>query len=112
LFLARLSPPPDAYNIPTVFSPNNTTSTFAVHCKGPKTFSFGTGREAYGKTVLNKENLQSDPLNPGPGTYVPLKPLGQDALAFKLKYKLDYHDAGRLAKKRGVPGAGTYEDVL
>ena len=93
--IARLSPPPDAYNIPTVFSPNNTTTTFAVHCKGPKTFCFGTGRESYGKTVLNRENLQADPLNPGPGTYVPLKPLGQDALAFKLKYKIDYHDAGK-----------------
>jgi len=56
-YLAKLSPPPDAYNIPTVFSPNNTTSTFAVHCKGQRTFAFGTGREAFGKTVINRENL-------------------------------------------------------
>jgi hypothetical protein len=56
-YLAKLSPPPDAYNIPTVFSPNNTTSTFAVHCKGQRTFAFGTGREAYSKTVINRENL-------------------------------------------------------
>ena len=55
--IARISPPPDAYHIPTVFSPNNTTSTFAVHCKGQKTFAFGTGREAFLKTVLNRENL-------------------------------------------------------
>jgi hypothetical protein len=41
-----------------------------------------------------------------------LKPLGQDALAFKLKYKLDFDDAGRQAIKRGVPGVGTYNDVL
>ena len=56
-YIAKLSPPPDAYTIPTVFSPNNTTSTFAVHCRGPKTFAFGTGRESYGKVVLNRENL-------------------------------------------------------
>jgi hypothetical protein len=72
----KISPPPNAYNIPTVFSPNNTTSTFAVHCKGPKTFCFGTGRNDYGKTVVNADNLPADPLNPGPGEYVPLKPLG------------------------------------
>jgi hypothetical protein len=38
-------PSPDSYAIPTIFNPNNTTTTFAVHCKGPKTYSFGTGRE-------------------------------------------------------------------
>lgn len=83
-----------------------------MHCKGPKTYSFGTGRESYGKNVINVENLQADPNNPGPGQYVPLRPLGQDALAFKLKAKLDYHDAGKIAKRRNIPGAGTYEDVL
>jgi hypothetical protein len=57
----KLSPSPDAYSIPTVFSPNNTTTTFAVHCKGPKTYSFGTGREQFGKTVVNRDNLSSDP---------------------------------------------------
>jgi hypothetical protein len=51
-------------------------------------------------------------LNPGPGQYVPLKPLGRDALAFSLKGKLDYFDAGKEAIRRGIPGAGTYEDVL
>lgn len=54
---AVLSPPPNAYNIPTVFIPNNTTTTFAVHCKGLKTFAFGTGRDSYRKTVINRENL-------------------------------------------------------
>lgn len=41
----KLSPSPDSYSIPTIFSPNNTTTTFAVHCKGPKTYAFGTGRD-------------------------------------------------------------------
>ena len=108
----RLSPPPNAYNIPTVWSPNNSTTTFAVHCKGPRTYCFGTGRESYGKNVINVENLQSDPANPGPGTHVPLKPLGKEALAFKLKGKLDYLDAGKQAIRRGVPGPGAYNDVL
>jgi hypothetical protein len=45
-------------------------------------------------------------MNPGPGHYVPLKPLGKDALAFKLKYKLDYHDAGRMARKKNIPAPG------
>lgn len=53
----NLSPPPNAYNIPTVFIPNNTTTTFAVHCRGTKTFAFGTGRDAYKKNVINKLNL-------------------------------------------------------
>lgn len=70
------SPSPDRYNIPSLFNPNSTTSTFAVHVKGPKTFSFGTGRDAFTKTVINPENVGADLSNPGPGEYNPLHPLG------------------------------------
>jgi hypothetical protein len=70
------SPPPNTYNIPSLFSPNNTTSTFAVHVKGPKTFSFGTGIEAYTKVVINPENVGADLSNPGPGEYNPQHPIG------------------------------------
>jgi hypothetical protein len=48
------SPPPDSYDIPSLFKPNNTTSTFAVHCKGKHTYCFGTGRESYAKNVILK----------------------------------------------------------
>jgi hypothetical protein len=67
----NINPSPDKYNIPTLFKPNNTTSTFAVHVKGDTTFCFGTGREAF-----SKQGLQPDPASPGPGTYNPLAPIG------------------------------------
>mmetsp|Transcript_3257 Transcript_3257/g.5408 ORF Transcript_3257/g.5408 Transcript_3257/m.5408 type:complete len:128 (-) Transcript_3257:1054-1437(-) len=41
------SPSPQKYQIPSLFNPNNTTSTFAVHAKTDKTFAFGAGREAF-----------------------------------------------------------------
>jgi hypothetical protein len=37
-----------------------TTTTFAVMCKGPKTYAFGSGREAFTKTVVNAENMPAD----------------------------------------------------
>jgi len=83
-----------------------------VHVKGQKTFSFGTGRDAFTKTVINPENVGADLSNPGPGEYNPLHPLGQDAVAFKLKYKLDYGDPDIMARKRNIPGPGTHENVL
>ena len=45
LYFVEKSPSPDEYHIPSLFSPNNTTSTFANFMKGDKTYSFGTGRE-------------------------------------------------------------------
>jgi hypothetical protein len=87
------SPSPDRYSPPTLFKPDNTTSTFAVHCVGEKTYSFGTGRESFKKNVLTKSNLNPDPAVPGPGTYNPLAPIGTSALSFKLKSKLYYGDA-------------------
>ena len=83
-----------------------------MHVKGQKTFSFGTGRDAFTKTVINPENVGADLSNPGPGEYNPLHPLGQDAVAFKLKYKLDYGDPDIMARKRNIPGPGTHENVL
>ena len=84
--------------------------------KGPKTYCFGTGREQFNKTVVNRENAGSDGIrtnsNPGPSHYEPAKPLGHEAVKFKLKDRLDYHDVARLAIKNGYPGVGTYEDVL
>lgn len=92
--------------------PDNTTSTFAVHCKGDHTFSFGAGRENFLKTVVNRENPPLDKTLPGPGSYNHLKPLGQESVAFKLKDKLDFHDVTRLAKKRNIPAPGAYDDPL
>lgn len=80
--------------------------------KGPKTYSFGTGRESFAKTVINPENLVADDANPGPGEYNPLHPLGKDAVAFKLKYKLDYGNPDIMARKRNIPGPGTHENIL
>ena len=94
----------------TLFNPNNTTTTFANHMKGPRTYCFGTGREDFCKTVVNRENIGADRGNPGPLEYTPLEPLGAKAKAYKFKYKLDYHDVARIARKHGFPGPGTYED--
>ena len=64
-------------------------------CKGPKTYAFGTGRDQFSKTVVNRENLMADYSNPGPGEYVQQHPLGKDAVAFKLKFKLDFDDTAK-----------------
>ena len=92
-WLIDKNPSPDRYNPPTLFKPDNTTSTFAVHCVGDKTFAFGAGREAFAKNVIDKKNLKADESVPGPGTYQPLQPIGKSALAFKLKHKLYFGDA-------------------
>jgi hypothetical protein len=33
-------------------------------------------------------------------------------LAFKLKFKIDYDDNDKIARKRNIPAPGTYENVL
>lgn len=106
------NPSPDAYNVPTVFKPDNTTSTFAIHCKGDKTFCFGSGREAFNKTVINKARLPQEQSSPGPSKYDQLIPFGTESKKFKLKGKIPYNDPAMIAIKRGVPGVGTYEDQL
>lgn len=98
--------------MPTVFKPDNTTSTFAVHCTGDKTFCFGSGREAFNKTVINKARLPQDESSPGPCKYDQLLPFGSESKKFKLKGKIPFNDPAHMAIKRGVPGAGAYEDTL
>jgi len=52
-----------------LFNPNATTSTFTNHMKGSKTYSFGTGREEFGSTVVNTPKpyyIGADKKNPGP----------------------------------------------
>ena len=89
--------------------------------KGELTYSFGTGRDGFSKTIYNerigsnKRIYRPDPAVPGPGAYEPLHPLGVGTKSFKLKGKIGYGSvsyAGRQAERRGVPGAGTYEDTL
>ena len=104
------NPSPDAYRPPTLFKPNNTTSTFAVHCKGPRTYSFGAGREAYKIGNHKSYLLKVDPAIPGPGTYDPQAPLGANAVKFKLKGKLHYGEPDLLAIKEDLPPPGTYGD--
>ena len=68
------SPSPDSHVIPSLFSPDLTTSTFANHMR-VTTYSFGTGREGYAKTVTNRYHMGPDKGNPGP-KYMTIKPLG------------------------------------
>jgi len=60
---------------------------------------------------MDRKRPPIDYSTPGPEAYKPDKPLGQDALAFKLKFKLEYGDASMMAKKRNIPAPGTYEMV-
>lgn len=102
------NPSPDRYNIPTVFKPNQTTTTFAVHVKGDTTYCFGTGREAFGSQVMPGNESKPDPCVPGPGTYNPQAKLGKNAKAFSLLGKLSYGDQSYLDIKRNVPPPGQY----
>jgi len=99
------------YDIPSVFNPDKTTTTFTNHMT-LHTYAFGAGRDAFKNQVIHPSNLGPDKATPGPGTYVPLHPIGTNAKKFKLKFKLDYGDPETMAKKRNVPGPGTHENVL
>lgn len=77
--------------------------------KPPTSYCFGAGREAFNKVVLSKLNLQTEGSNPGPGSYNPHKPLGSDALQFKMKHKINYGDTVVLAVKNNFPCPGYYD---
>jgi len=109
--LLDINPSPDKYNIPSTFETNNTTSTFTVHVKGKLTYCFGAGRDELQKQVIHREKLQPDPVVPGPGSYDPLKPIGENTRFITLKGKLDYGDPSKTAIKLGVPGVGTYKEL-
>jgi len=62
--------------------------------------------------IVDRKKVVPDPKNPGPSEYRTLNPLGQDAVGFKLKNKLEFGSDEFTAVKRAIPGAGTYEDIL
>lgn len=76
-----------------------------------KTYCFGTGRDQFNKTVVNRERIEPSKNNPAPNNYNPHKPLGEEAVGFKLKYKINYYDDEMTAIKMGVPAPGTYDDL-
>lgn len=108
----NVNPSPDKYHLPSTFNPDNTTSTFAVHVKGDTTYCFGTGRDSFSKTVLNRSKLGADGANPGPGQYEQGAALGKDAKAFTLKGKLHYEDPAKWARKHDIPGPGAHSHQL
>ena len=79
------------YEVPSVFNVDNTTSTFANHMNGT-TFCFGAGRDDLKKQVLHPKNLGPDKLNPGPGTYQALLPIGSNCRSMKFKSRLTFGD--------------------
>ena len=105
--LETAGPSPDRYNIPTVFKPNQTTTTFTNHVKGDTTYCFGTGRESFSAQVM-PGTMMPDKDVPGPGTYNPQAQIGKGAKAFSLKGKLSYGDQAYLDIKRNVPPPGQY----
>lgn len=92
-----------------MFNPDNSTSTFSNHMK-TKTYSFGTGRDQFAKTVVNRDRIEPNRHMPPPNNYSPLKPLGVDAVGFKIKYKINYMNDEMTAIKMGVPAPCTYHD--
>ena len=102
------SPPPNSYNIPSLFTPDKTTSTFTNHMVKDKSYCFGTGRESFVKNVVNRDKIYPDPVSPGPAEYCGLKPIGEGKLSFKLKYKLDYGNDYHVANKKNSPPPGHY----
>lgn len=76
-----------------------------------KTYCFGTGRDQFATTVVNRERIEPSKNMPPPNNYNPHKSLGEEAVGFKLKYKIHYNDPATLAIKMGVPAPGTYDDI-
>ena len=83
-----------------------------MHVKGDTTYCFGTGRDSFSKTVLNRSKLGADGANPGPGQYEQGAALGKDAKAFTLKGKLHYEDPAKWARKHDIPGPGAHSHQL
>ena len=65
--MRKRSPPPNNYNIPSVFIPDKTTTTFANHMVKDKSYCFGSSRDDVNKPVVNRDNIGPDPISPGPG---------------------------------------------
>ena len=72
----------------------------------------GCSRSAFKNQVLHKENLGPDPDVPGPGTYIPLAPIGTNAKKFALKGRLEYGDPEIMAKKKNTPFPGVHGNPL
>lgn len=108
-------PSPDSYQIPSLFNPDQTISSysnFSRFQKGKKTHCFGAGREDFRKTVVNAaKTTYPDPGNPGPLHYRKEKPFGSSAVRFSLSYKIDFDHDTTVALKRNHPAPGHYSDV-
>lgn len=59
--------------------------------------TFGVGRDAFVKKVINRDKLYPDPIVPGPGTYDSVNAIGKDAQKVTLKTRNDYYDADVVA---------------
>jgi hypothetical protein len=93
------SPPPTRYDLQSAFGGRSPQS---------RAFSFGLSREHF-KKVYIKENLYTDPVVPGPGTY---DMNNEKKLHEGLKYSLrpkTTKDSSFQNTTKGFPGPGTYE---
>ena len=72
----------------------------------------GCARDAFKKQVMHPTNLGPDPEVPGPGTYIPLAPIGKNAKSFSLRGRLDNADPGTMAKKKDYPPPGIHGNPL
>ena len=105
------TPSPDRYIIPDLYhQKGHLNQSKENHIKN-KTFAFGAGRDNYQKVVVS-EAKYPDPAIPGPGTYNPMKRLGEEGFKFKIKNRLDIEDVQVIARKRNVPAVGSYENPL
>lgn len=84
-------------------------------------YTFGASREVYKRVFSPIQKHNDDPLQPGPGTYEPLKTIGKDGRKYTIKGRIPapngkpalspfnpFIDIVRLRTKEAIPGPGTY----
>lgn len=80
------SPPPDLYEIKSVFDMNR--SMHESRRDHNVSYCFGAGREAYSKVVMPAHKNVPDACVPGPGSYDVVKLIGSEAKQYSLGPRL------------------------
>ena len=109
-FLLTESPSPDTYNAKSEFDLESIRTSSAYFKGKKKSFCFGAGRDDFAKSVYNSHGYP-DAVVPGAGSYKDeTKIIGVNARKWSLQARNIYLDDEQMAKKRGHPGPGTYEE--
>jgi hypothetical protein len=85
-------PSPDSYRLPSDFDQNLNAPSVVTN---KLAYTFGASREVYKRVFSPIQKHNDDPLQPGPGTYEPLKTIGKDGRKYTIK--------GRIPAPNGKP---------